>query len=294
MHSIAKNDSRAANACLIWDYFGAANDEPSKPHHGAAVGTAPGTNPTWHCDRRRFPHLERTFNIFATVGEPIDFSRAGGDIHELLGERHSRHGLKRPLETVREIENNPNLLRDANDAQPPPSARKRCDDLYEWQRCDFEALRQSDARSLLQIQFDAKREKDRTTKAEFLNHLHRVARRRPANRVPLRPVPQRLVLDGRDRMPAVACCSHCHAAAEPTAQRVNVGQHPPDQALPKKKNLQAAVAAVRPMTARAPHPPKTCDSSAGSNRPMSSRVKSKIQELADHFLLKPEPTTTTR
>jgi hypothetical protein len=118
-------------------------------------------------------------------------------------------------------------------------------------------------RSKLQVTDDQLREETRRRREQFVAHLKSVARYKSLNRIPVRAVPP--AHDDAPRSTQRAATARRHRPSAPLFPK------PPP--LPLPQDLPSA--AVAPSGAAATE----------RQRPMSSRVRSKIVEMAERFAL---------
>ena len=176
-----------------------------------------------------------------------------------------RRGV-RSLSAVRVLTANPKLLRDSA-PESAQAGKKPCVDMWKWQHSEFDLRHElvKDARSKTQVRADRQRDANRARLRDFHAHLKTVAQRQSANRVPLRKFPQ---------------------TVGPAAAHVEAADVATFAAVPRPPPMPPLVVPTRPLTGRPSRPakPPAATAASDSHRPMSSRVRSRIAELANTFL----------
>lgn len=169
-----------------------------------------------------------------------------------------RRGV-RSLECVRQFSGCPNLLSPQikDDFDFENFRKHKPSVLWEWQRHGFDLrnTEDTDDRSRLQVSQDAKRNEERSRRNAFLKHLREVAIRRPANRIPLREHSSVQVLNNTD-----LSSPQIFAHQQKSQARVLLPQRPAT-GKPTSKTVRGS-----------------------DERPLSARVRQRIDELAKKYL----------
>ena len=263
-----RNASDATRRCLVWDHdvLAPAEDERNTSFDllpSVARMNVNASRPLMR--KRRGPQaLPATCDLFSIQPSDALTSRRKGGV--------------RLLSTTRAMVGDPHYLEGDEEAEAAKGHKKKCSDLWEWQRHAFNLRHEeaADIRSPLQVAQDAAREEDRKRAVAFQQHLKRQAMYQSVNRVALRKAPPGPVLSPPDH-PSVAFAPKPPPLPKqlPTFDIAAVRRIQAAGAERTKEwNTAPLAAAKKPSTVPSDSPRKV----------LSARVREKINQLAAEFL----------
>ena len=292
---MAKNYSRETKACLVWERY----DEDGTKRSGKrpAITLLDGK-------QKATPHRPEWLN-----NNHFSIFEAYPDV---TSPRKERWSGKRTIDTVREVIDLEAALEQKKvetaavslppwkqvkkpsekflkEPHPAVSLKKRCQDLWGWQRREFN-IEHDEEMQWQRERIDKSREEHKARRREFRKHI-KSSSTKPHNRIPVRKVElpgEKNCHIPKPQPPAPPTIPHPPRFTVRVGHEHCAGAHrPPTPDKPVPPELIAAVAAARPMssTARGSRKAHFAEQVTDSpRRPMSSRVRAKIEELAEKFL----------